>query len=254
VDVPTPVAVISHALWKRAFGLDPQILGRRIEVSDQPFTIVGVAAEGFAGLDLSRTGLFLPVNTYTGQSSTPGVPFHRGGGDFFRVVARLAAGADELGLAARGTPARRTYREAVPELRPFDWDATAFLVTGSVVEARGPGPRDRILAVPTRAGGVTLIGLLIACANVASLLLVRATRRRREIAVRLALGVSRGRLLTQMIVESLLLAALAGGTAVFVAVWGGGVLRRLLLPAVSAPPTRPVAPSSGSRRTSAGPR
>jgi len=232
VDVPTPVAVISHTLWRQSFGLDPAVVGRHFEMGDRSYTIIGVAAEGFSGLDLSRTDVFLPVNTFTGQSPGAGVPFYQGTGNFFRTVARLAPGVDERVLAARATPARRAYGEALPQPRTSPADATALVLTGSIIEARGPAPREQILSVSTRAAGVTLIVLLIACANVAGLLLVRVTRRRREIAIRLALGVSRARLFCQVTVESLTLATLAGGAAVFVAVWGGGVLRRLLMPTV----------------------
>src|SRR5205814_8281986 len=96
--------------------------------------------------------------------------------------------------------------------------------------ARGPGTRDNNVTVATRLAGVALIVLLIACANVVNLLLGRAYERRREIAIRMALGVSRARLIRLMLTESLMLAMLAGGAALLAASWGGALLRHLLLP------------------------
>src|SRR5262249_34566278 len=103
---------------------------------------------------------------------------------------------------------------------------------GPIVLAAGPGTRAKEVSISLRLGGVALIILLIAIANVSNLMLVRATRRAREIAVRRALGVTRARLFEQLFTEAALLAALAGVASIVLAIWVGSALRALLLPRV----------------------
>src|SRR5436189_2380746 len=124
-----------------------------------------------------------------------------------------------------------SIEQRLAELRP-----RAF--AGPVLLERGPG-RSEVAKVATWLGGVSLIVLLIACANVASLLLTRALTRRREIAVRLALGVSRSRLLTQILTESMALAVAGSLLGVAMATWIGALLRTAFLPGTEA--TRPAA-------------
>jgi putative ABC transport system permease protein len=229
---PTPVAVITHDLWKRAFGQSPDILGQTFELDGLRYTIVGVTPGRFAGLDLNRTDVFLPANTLYGGDWAEEDPLDQASGNYFRAVARLAPDGEESVLAAKATPARRHYWEGIPSWRVSESDPTANVFAGSIIEARIPTPADESMQVAFRSAGVTLIVLLIACANVASLMLVRASRREREIAIRLAVGVSRGRLLAQALTESLLLALVAGTMAVLMAVKGADLLRRLLMPTV----------------------
>ncbi len=109
-------------------------------------------------------------------------------------------------------------------------DTLMTVAAGSIVEARGPGAPGQELLISTRLAGGAALLLLIACANAVNLLLVRALSRRREIALRMALGVSRRQLMRLLTVEALLLAVLATAGAMLIATWGGSALRTLLLP------------------------
>jgi predicted permease len=230
---PTFVAVISHDYWLYHFNGAQDIIGRREMFDRRRFTIIGVAASGFHGPDLHAADIWLPLPARV--ELFPNNPWYRSwrSNGQVRAIARLAPATSDRALASLATAAFRAGERAnVP--RGAD---TATIVTGPILESLGPSVKPRTeAAIVTRLIGVAIMLLVVACANVANLLLARAVSRRREIAVRLALGVSRVRLASQLFAESLTLGALAAVIATIVGLWTGAVLARLILPATHLAP------------------
>jgi predicted permease len=225
IEMPTPVAVISNAFWRRAFGADRAVIGRVVSLHHQSVTIVGVGPADFTGVNLDATDVWLPANMYP-PSNLPG-PWYETYAGAFSVLTRVQAPTDEARLLALGPSAvRGVYIES------WGSDSTKRILTGSIIGANGPMKPAQEVEVATKISWVAVIVLLIACANVTNLLLLRAASRKREIAVRRALGVSYARLCGQLITESTALTMLGGIAAVLVAFWTGTALRRLMMPQV----------------------
>ncbi|HUF25790.1 MAG TPA: ABC transporter permease [Gemmatimonadaceae bacterium] len=226
--VGTPVAVLGHGFWQRELGGDITVLGRELRVDGVAYTVIGVTPEGFTGIDLEQVDAWLPISV----AARAGVADDDWHSDrsmaWIQVVARLRSGADVRQANAEATAAYLSY------IRGLRW-ADAVLPQEPRVELapllreRGPDRGDGS-RIATWLAGVAAIVLVIACANVGNLLLARAMRRRREIAVRLALGAGRGRLIAQLLTESLLLAALGGVAGLLIARWVGAIVRSVLLP------------------------
>ncbi len=210
------VAVLGHAFWTREFGADPGIIGRSLRLDDRAFEVIGIAPPGF-GFPIPTTEVYVPY------AEEP--PADLGSGqirlELVQVVARLADGvtaaqaeaeADALiaRLSERGEIQAMLNEGVSVHLTPFTERATR--------RVRGP-----LVAL----FGVTLFVLLIACGNVANLLLTRAAWRERELAVRSALGAGRGRLARGLLAESLVLAAAAGGLAILLSLEGVELVRAL---------------------------
>src|SRR5256885_3780618 len=233
-DVPpagTAVAVLGHAFWLTQYGGRRDILGTLLQIGPTIYTIVGVAPEAFAGLWPNQQPVaFIPITSYANASWA-----NRETGSWWKTyhwmwasmlvqrkpdVSLVAADADLSNAYLRSY---ETQRETSPGMSPPALTRPHALAA-SVLSERGPN-ESSFAKVATWVSGVALIVLLIACANTANLLLARTLRRRREIAVRLALGVSRRRLLSQLLSESLVLAFIGGAVGVLIAEWGGTVLR-----------------------------
>jgi predicted permease len=224
----TPVAVLSHRLWTTRFGSDPAIAGKQVNINNVAFTVAGVTPPGFVGTaEIGSTqDVTIPI-AWEPQISGEQTNTRGAGIWWLRMMGRLKPGATiEQAQAALAEPFQASVLEhrAARQMR-----ATQTLRTVEPkdlprlgVDSGSQGEMDsrRALATPLRLLlGVVGVVLLIACANVANLLLARASARQKEIAVRLAMGARRARLVRQLLTESLLLAVAGGALGMIFALW-----------------------------------
>jgi predicted permease len=215
------VAVISEQEWRSRYGGSATILGTSIEFDGVAFTIVGVAAAGFAGVDVDTVAYWVPIGTLPFPFQPPW--YQERSSRSVQMLTRLAGPSGPIASAA--TAAFRTH--APTREQRFE------VVTAPLLVSRGPLGATTEESISARLAIVALIVLGIACANAAGLQLARAVSRRREIAVRLALGMSRGRSVSLFFSESLVLSLAGGALSILVAWVGGAAARRTLLPDIS---------------------
>ena len=219
-----PVALISHSLWTSQFASDPGIVGRTITLNDRSFTVVGVMKDGFHGLSFT-SDVWVPMAMISLTASKQTLESR--GNRWLGAIGRLRPGAS-FDVAQRDVDRVARQLAALYPDNNRDRGVQLFSLQDS---ALGTTTRQLLIAL---FGGVLLF-LLIACANVINLQLVRATSRRREMALRIALGAEGGRLFRQLLTEGLTLAAVGAVAGVTLAVWGLGALLPLL-PAGALPP------------------
>ncbi|HXE61684.1 MAG TPA: ADOP family duplicated permease, partial [Gemmatimonadaceae bacterium] len=233
----TPVAVLSYPMWQTQYGGARDVLGKAIQIGATTYTIIGVSPAGFSGIwDNDPPAAYIPITAYGHEM---GANVQIKGEAWYAtyhwiwasMIAERKPGVSEAVANADLTRAFvRSYQAAValsPSMQPLSLDRPHAMV-GSILNERGPNESDTA-KVATWVTGVAIVVWLIACANVANLLLARALRRRREIAVRVALGVSGARLASQLVTESVVLALGGGVIGVAIAQWGGALLRSQLL-------------------------
>ena len=231
------VAVLSYGYWQTRYAGSPGVLGTTIVITPARYTIIGVAPPGFVGVERETPSIFVPMAVAAVDEFGPSWNEDRTSYamSWLEIYGRRKPGVTvaraTADLSAAFRESYRKERAQAPAYTPPMDVARPRMFLSSVLAERGPRP-SADGRVATWLFGVTAIVLLIACANVGNLLLARALSRRREIAVRLALGAGRARLVRHLLIESMVLALLGGFAGLLLAEWGGQLLRTFLLPDV----------------------
>jgi predicted permease len=231
IGSPAHVAIISHALWRRVFNSDASLIGGTIRLNGRPYTLIGVAPRGFPDPIFGRaTDVWVPwalaPEVDPPSSEARGTVFERRGSRGLDMIGRLPTSGSMGQVTAAANVIAIRLQAAYP-----DSNRNRAFTAAALGEGRGRGG-VRAAARPRlqQLGGAVAMVLLIACANVACLLLARAVSRQREVAVRIAIGAGRARLTRQWLAESLLLAALGSTGALLVAWWGTPLLHTFGVP------------------------
>ena len=213
-----PVAVLNHGFWVRRFNQNPNVIGQVIRINGRPYTVLGVAAPGFQGTGVSGADVWLPLSDQEGAGSVLAGGRLAGGASAAQAAAELAA----IGASLVRDPS--TVRQPQP--------------LHVLPSSRAGGNRNLVIGFAGFLTAIVSLVLAVACANVAAIMLARSTARRKEIALRTALGAGRGRLVRQLLTETVVVFCLGG--ALGLAVARGMLLLVPLLPALPFPVSVPV--------------
>jgi predicted permease len=222
------VVVLGEGLWRRRFGGRDDVVGSAVPLNGRDFVVVGVAPAGFRGLfTLSNEALWVPTETWPALVTGPfAVALEHRGFRMFQMIGRLAPGQDRHAAQADLATIARRLAEEHPE-----WNRDRGVrVLGLAEGALNPNQRGAFVRAGAVGMGAVALVLLIACANVANLLIARGRARRREIAIRMSLGAGRDRVARQLLTEGLVLAGAGGIAGVLVATWALPALWRLRPP------------------------
>jgi macrolide transport system ATP-binding/permease protein len=218
-----PVVILNYSFWQRRFGGDASLVGRTITLNNLSYTVIGIAPRDFIGCEPEVPDLWVPIMMSANVHSGPDMLDDREGGWLF-LVGRLKPGATISQAQSEMTVlANQFHTSDEGRLRR----STVLVTSGSFL-----APEQRSDLAPLALALMIAVGLvlLIACANVANLQLARGATRQKEMGVRVALGASRGRLVRQMAVESLMLTGAAGVTGLLIAWWAAGLALRIAHP------------------------
>jgi predicted permease len=220
------VIVLGHSFWQTRFGADPSVVGRTVTLNGQSWTVVGVAQEGFKGtMPMIDPPVYAPLMMQ--QELIPGYNLIEArGNNWMNVIARLAPGVTEQQARQNLDAFLIQMREELPD---------HYTESGiHVVPQKKAGIHPMFRSAQVGMSAVTMIVvaflLLIACINVANLFLARAGERRKEMGIRLSLGAQRGRIIAQLLTESVIFSMIAGGTGLVLAYWAIGVTNSVSLP------------------------
>jgi predicted permease len=219
-----PVAVLAHALWQRRYNSDPSIIGKTTYLSGQPFTIIGVAPPGFAGVDRNQVSIsfWVPIMMQTRFGYQESCMTERGCRNL-QLLGRLKPGVTMGQAVADLNLIAENWGRIYPETNADMKISVVTDVQGRWQDDYGFYKFTSVIALVV--GGLVL---LVACANLANLLLARAGARSREIGIRLAIGAGRLRIVRQLLVESLLLAGLGGALGLLIAFWATDLIQASL--------------------------
>src|SRR5215213_10288737 len=210
-----PVVMLSHSFWQRRLGSDPNIVGKVVQLNNRGYQVIGVGPETFIGTKFALAlDFWVPISMSEELRRNPGILNERGA-HWMNVIGRLKPGVSIAQASAEMSAIAARLNQAYPDYRANTTQAKVM------TEVEGRFEEDSAVFKSAGAIAMAIVGLilLIACANVANLMLARAAARRKEIGIRLALGANRARLIRQLLTESMLLSVLGCGLGLLLAFW-----------------------------------